>query len=119
MIRNKMGFGLNVVKSLCDSLNIEVRVLSKEGVGTGFELLLPPLEERKEVDLLSPRAKAKPVNFSHNLKIPDLDALHNKIELQVLIVEDNPFVSLGLKTLLKVRFDIEAFTANHGKDCVD
>ena len=41
------GLGVGVAKNICESLNIELKIASKEGVGTVFTMLIP-VEKKEE-----------------------------------------------------------------------
>ena len=87
--RNKgLGLGLSIVKRLTRLLNMELRLISAEGVGTTFEVCLP----KGRMDLAS--------------ELPDRSASRTEKEsgflkqLSILVIDDEHDVRDGMQTVL-------------------
>jgi signal transduction histidine kinase len=83
-----LGLGLAIVRRLTELLEIDIRLESKPGKGTRFELSVPNLGAEPAVDAIDP-------DVGSELEAVDGGA-------RVLVVEDEAEVRAGMKALLEV-----------------
>jgi len=94
------GSGLAIVKGIVDLHLGHLEVSSREGEGSTFRILLPRFDEMEKPQ---PSMNGQPR------------------QVQVLVVEDDPFLLVGLQELLEVfegPYQIEVLTARNGQEAL-
>lgn len=82
------GLGLSIVKQYCEHMGGSIHVVSEEGNGTTFSVILP-YQQATEAQLLDQLAQERPVVTQ---PLP---------ELCILLVEDNPINAMIAKNILQ------------------
>jgi len=99
-----VGIGLSLVKELCQRMDWEISLSSKEGQGTQFTLCAPACDAHLDKIQAEPSAKTKylpeptiePVDVSSLLTTPAT----TKSQYLVLVVEDNPDMQNHLEQII-------------------
>lgn len=95
------GLGLPIAQSIVTSLGGRIDVVSDEGSGTAFRVLLPASE--------APKPKSRPATMPPpSMRATDPHA-------RVLVIDDEPLVASALRRALR---EHEVFIINHGREAI-
>lgn len=116
------GLGLALVKEFADLLGGEVRVDSRVGQGSRFDVLLPILDVSTQASSIvdgasGSQAKAKMVAAAPSSVEPS-EPRHDSRDLpRVLVAEDNADMRAFLREILENEYDVE--TVAHGREALE
>ena len=101
------GLGLHIVRRLCEAMQGDIRVESREGEGSTFT-----------ARIVVKIANASDIAADHLASTPTHGQLDAAIGKRVLVAEDHALNQKLLRRLLE-KIGCEVFTASNGRECVD
>ncbi|MBC7992368.1 MAG: PAS domain-containing protein [Rhizobacter sp.] len=107
------GVGLSVVKALVERMGGSVRVESTPGIGSRFEVLLPPHAGPVELDEAPPQAAHAPSTLAESQPVPRRDR-----QGRLLYIEDNPVNALLVEEMVRHHAGLQIESVASGLDGV-
>lgn len=99
-----VGIGLSLVSELVKAHYWDIRLVSEEGAGSKFTLVMPTIDAPSQEDNAPSSAMAEDINTLLQTQVKD-QTLHKKDNnLVALVIEDNPDMQAHVKQVIEQKF---------------